>query len=107
MEADLAQYLTRLENGMGYEGAFAISDVSGNYYTGSRTRGPSIVRVCTTAGTTCSCKVPTTTTWTWITVSRRERPAESVSELCRIADKRMYDDKVRYYERTGATRRTS
>lgn len=40
-------------------------------------------------------------------VSRRERPAESVSELCRIADKRMYDDKVRYYERTGATRRTS
>lgn len=38
-------------------------------------------------------------------VSRRECPAESVSELCRIADKRMYDDKVRYYERTGATRR--
>lgn len=38
-------------------------------------------------------------------VSRREFPEESVSELCRIADKRMYDDKVRYYERTGATRR--
>ena len=38
-------------------------------------------------------------------VSRRENPEESVSELCRIADKRMYDDKVRYYERTGATRR--
>ena len=37
--------------------------------------------------------------------SRREHPEESVSELCRIADKRMYDDKVRYYERTGATRR--
>ena len=39
--------------------------------------------------------------------SRREHPEESVSELCRIADKRMYDDKVRYYESTGATRRKS
>lgn len=34
-----------------------------------------------------------------------ELPGLSVSELCKIADARMYEDKERYYERTGMSRR--
>lgn len=38
--------------------------------------------------------------------SRREFPQENVLDLCRISDKRMYEEKNRYYERTGKTRRS-
>lgn len=34
--------------------------------------------------------------------ARREFPQENVADLCRIADKRMYDDKTRYYERVDS-----
>lgn len=37
--------------------------------------------------------------------SAREFPGESVPELCRISDKRMYEEKARYYERMGISRR--
>ena len=38
--------------------------------------------------------------------ARHEFPQENVLDLCRISDKRMYEEKNRYYERTGKTRRT-
>jgi hypothetical protein len=34
--------------------------------------------------------------------ARWEFPQEDVPDLCRIADKRMYDAKTRYYERVDS-----
>jgi len=38
--------------------------------------------------------------------SKHDFPSENILELCHISDKRMYEDKARYYERTGKPRRT-
>ncbi|MBO7675483.1 MAG: GGDEF domain-containing protein [Atopobiaceae bacterium] len=56
-----------------------------------------------------------TAAWSGIQVERlsvscgfaahREFPQENVLDLCRIADKRMYDEKTRYYERMGISPR--